>query len=79
VVVTGSFVTADIIFIKAFGLGTALAIAIDASLIRLLLVPATMRLLGDWNWYIPKWIDNILPVLTFDKEFKSCDKDESKE
>lgn len=75
IIVTGAFVTADIIFIKAFGLGTALAIAVDASLIRLLLVPATMRLLGDWNWYIPRWLDKILPVLTFDKELSACDKD----
>lgn len=72
IIVTSAFVSADIIFIKAFGLGTALAIAIDASLIRLLLVPATMRLLGDWNWYIPKWIDRILPVLQFDKGFEAC-------
>jgi RND superfamily putative drug exporter len=72
IIVTGAFVTADIVFIKAFGLGTALAIAIDASLIRLLLVPTTMRLLGDWNWYIPKWLDRILPKLNFDKEV-TCD------
>lgn len=68
VIVTMAFVSADIVFIKAFGLGTALAIAIDATLIRLLLVPATMRLLGDWNWYIPKWLDRILPDWHFDKE-----------
>lgn len=67
IVVTGAFVTADIVFIKAFGLGTALAIFVDASLIRLLLVPATMRLLGDWNWYLPKWLDRILPHLDFEK------------
>lgn len=78
VIVTGAFVSADIIFIKAFGLGTALAIAVDASLIRLLLVPATMRLFGDWNWYIPKWLDNILPVLTFDQELTTCSKDNKK-
>lgn len=71
VIVTGAFVTADVIFIKAFGLGTALAITIDATLIRLLLVPATMRLLGDWNWYIPKWLDKILPDLHFDREIPS--------
>ncbi|OGT54596.1 MAG: hypothetical protein A3F43_01295 [Gammaproteobacteria bacterium RIFCSPHIGHO2_12_FULL_42_10] len=65
VVVTGAFVTADIVFIKAFGLGAALAIAIDASLIRLVLVPATMGLLGNWNWYFPKWLDRILPKLNF--------------
>lgn len=68
VIVTGAFVTADIVFIKAFGLGSALAIAIDATLIRLLLVPATMRLLGDWNWYLPKWLDRIMPDLHFDRE-----------
>lgn len=71
VIVSSAFVTADIVFIKAFGLGTALAIAVDASLIRLLLVPATMRLLGDWNWYMPKWLDRLLPDLKFDKE-TSC-------
>jgi RND superfamily putative drug exporter len=68
VIVMGAFVTADIVFIKAFGLGAALAIAIDATLIRLLLVPATMRLLGNFNWYLPKWLDRILPDLHFDKD-----------
>jgi putative drug exporter of the RND superfamily len=68
VIVTGAFVTADIVFIKEFGLGAALAIAIDASLIRLLLVPSTMCLLGDWNWYLPKWLDRRMPDLHFDKE-----------
>lgn len=67
VIVSCAFATADIIFIKAFGLGAALAIAIDATLIRLLLVPATMRLLGSWNWYLPKWLDRLLPDLHFDK------------
>ncbi len=77
VIVTGAFVTADIVFIKAFGLGAALAIAIDASLIRLLLVPATMRLLGDWNWYLPKWLDRIVPVLHVDKELISGQSDKN--
>jgi RND superfamily putative drug exporter len=53
VVVAGSFVTADIVLIKALGLGTALAVAIDATIVRALLVPATMRLLGKWNWWMP--------------------------
>lgn len=68
IIVTGAFVTADIVFIKAFGLGAALAIAIDATLIRLLLVPATMRLLGNWNWYVPKWLDRLLPDWQFERE-----------
>lgn len=66
VIVTTAFVTADIVFIKAFGLATALGIAIDASMIRLLLVPTTMTLLGKWNWYCPKWLQRILPKVKFD-------------
>ena len=43
--------TADIVLIKALGLGVAVAVAVDATIVRALLVPATMRLLGDWNWW----------------------------
>ncbi|CAN5571412.1 hypothetical protein BH23CHL6_BH23CHL6_05380 [soil metagenome] len=53
VVVAGSFAFADIVLIKALGLGVAIAVALDASLVRALLVPSTMRLLGDRNWWIP--------------------------
>jgi putative drug exporter of the RND superfamily len=53
VVVSLSFVAADIVLIKALGLGVALAIFLDATVVRALLVPATMRLLGDWNWWLP--------------------------
>lgn len=63
VVVCSAFITAEIVFVKAFGLGTALAVFIDATIIRSLLVPATMRLLGKWNWYMPKWLDRLLPKL----------------
>jgi RND superfamily putative drug exporter len=53
VVVTASFVSADVILIKALGFGIALAVLLDATVVRALLVPATMRLLGDWNWWLP--------------------------
>jgi putative drug exporter of the RND superfamily len=53
VVVAGSFAFADIVLIKALGLGVAIAVALDATLVRALLVPSTMRLLGDWNWWLP--------------------------
>jgi putative drug exporter of the RND superfamily len=53
VVVAGSFAFADIVLIKALGLGVAIAVALDASLVRALLVPSTMRLLGDRNWWLP--------------------------
>jgi len=49
----GAFVTSEIIFIKEVGLGTALAVLIDATIIRALLVPSLMRLLGRWNWWAP--------------------------
>lgn len=60
-----SFISAEIILVKAFGLGIAIAIFIDAFLIRTILVPAVMTLLGKWNWYLPKWLDRILPNLAF--------------
>ena len=53
IVVAACFATADMILVKALGLGMALAVFLDASLVRGLLVPATMRLLGDWNWWLP--------------------------
>jgi RND superfamily putative drug exporter len=53
VVVSACFASADMILVKALGLGMALAVVIDATLVRGLLVPATMRLLGDLNWWLP--------------------------
>jgi RND superfamily putative drug exporter len=53
VLVSGAFLAADIVLIKALALGGALAVFLDATLVRALLVPATMRLLGDWNWWAP--------------------------
>ncbi len=49
----GAFVTSQIVFIKQLGLGTAIAVLIDATIIRALLVPALMQLLGKWNWWAP--------------------------
>src|SRR2546423_5906582 len=53
IIVSACFATADMILVKALGLGMALAVLIDATLVRGLLVPATMRLLGKWNWWLP--------------------------
>src|SRR5215217_7190682 len=61
VVVTASFVSADVILIKALGLGIALAVALDATVVRALLVPATMRLLGAWNWWLPSPLRRLVP------------------
>lgn len=61
VVVTASFVSADVVLVKALGLGIALAVAIDATVVRALLVPATMKLLGAANWWVPAWLGRLLP------------------
>jgi hypothetical protein len=51
IVVTGAFAFSSVIITKAIGLGLAVAVFVDATIIRILLVPATMRVLGDWNWW----------------------------
>ncbi len=61
VVVFGSFMFEDLREIKLFGLGLALAVFLDATLVRMLLVPATMELLGERNWWMPRWLDRLLP------------------
>ena len=61
IAVFGSFVAGDDRTVKLFGLGLAVAVLIDATLVRMVLVPATMELLGAKNWWIPKWIDRLLP------------------
>lgn len=62
VLVAAAFATSDIIIIKAFGVATAIAILIDATLVRALLVPALMRVLGDWNWWAPRFLLRVLPA-----------------
>jgi RND superfamily putative drug exporter len=57
IVVFASFVLGDERVIKMFGLGLAAAILIDATLVRVVLVPATMELLGKANWWFPKWLE----------------------
>jgi RND superfamily putative drug exporter len=53
-VAIGAFATSQIVFIKELGVGTALAVLIDATLVRALLVPSLMMLLGRWNWWAPR-------------------------
>ena len=60
VLVAASFVFADIVLIKALGVGMAIAVALDATVIRALLVPATMRLLGRWNWWLPATLERFV-------------------
>ncbi|OCT11660.1 MMPL family protein [Paenibacillus pectinilyticus] len=66
VVVVGSFIFTDIEIMKALGLGLGLAVLIDATIVRVMLVPALMKLLGDANWWAPKWL-RVKPQTKVDK------------
>ena len=66
VAVFAVFVFTGVPSIKQLGLGNAVAIALDATLVRLVLVPAAMELLGRWNWYLPAWLDRVLPHTAFE-------------
>ncbi len=60
IITCGSFMVADVLMVKEFGLGIAVAIFVDAFCIRTILVPATMSLFKQWNWYFPKWLNRCL-------------------
>ena len=66
VTVFGSFVFGDERVLKEFGLGLAFAIFIDATLVRLVLVPAVMQLMGRASWWMPAWLDRLLPSISVD-------------
>jgi RND superfamily putative drug exporter len=57
VAVFAIFVTLSTLDIKQMGFGLAAAILIDATIVRAVLLPAAMKLLGDWNWYLPRWLE----------------------
>jgi RND superfamily putative drug exporter len=59
-----SFVLGDLRVLKLMGLGLATAIFVDATLVRMVLVPATMELLGNANWWLPRWLDRIVPRIS---------------
>ena len=67
VVVFASFMLEDLREIKLFGLGLAVAVLLDATLVRMVVVPATMELLGDRNWWLPRWLDQLLPHLEIER------------
>ncbi|MCZ6539177.1 MAG: MMPL family transporter [Chloroflexi bacterium] len=66
IVVAASFVLADIVVVKAVGLGLAIAVFVDVTLVRALVAPAIMRIAGPWNWWLPGWLDRILPEAKHD-------------
>ncbi|WP_395691330.1 MMPL family transporter [Nocardioides sp.] len=62
-----SFVASPVPSLKMLGLGLAVAVAVDATVVRMVLVPATMALLGRANWWLPAWLDRVLPHLSIEK------------
>jgi putative drug exporter of the RND superfamily len=68
VVVFLAFLAAPDVFLKLFGIGLATAIFLDATLVRMVLVPAVMQLLGSRNWWIPSWLEKVLPRLDVDRD-----------
>jgi putative drug exporter of the RND superfamily len=66
-VVFGAFVLNDEVIAKVAGLGLATAVLLDATVVRMVLVPATMQLLGERNWWLPRWLDRRLPHVSIDE------------
>jgi RND superfamily putative drug exporter len=62
-IVLGAFATGEVVFMKAMGLGLLLSVIVDATLVRMLLVPSTLKLLGELNWWAPR------PLLKFYQRF----------
>jgi RND superfamily putative drug exporter len=75
VFVFGSFVLNGDPTVKQFGIGLAVAVILDATVVRCLLVPARMARLGKWNWYLPRWLGRILPHISIEgaEYFKARD------
>jgi RND superfamily putative drug exporter len=61
-----AFTLSSDVIVKMMGLGLAVAVLLDATVIRLVLVPATMSLLGDLNWWVPRWLNRVLPHVEID-------------
>jgi len=75
-VVFWAFVLTDDRTVKSFGLGLGVAILVDALVVRMLLVPAVMHLLGDKAWWMPRWLDRLLPRLTIEAPEEESELDE---
>ena len=66
IIVFGAFVQGDVVANKTIGLGLAVAVFLDATLVRLVLVPAVMMLAGEWNWWLPKRLAKVMPKMSLE-------------
>ena len=60
-----TFATLSMVSFKEMGVGLAVAVLLDATIVRACLLPATMKLLGRWNWYLPRWLDWLPQISTY--------------
>ena len=67
VAVIAIFATLGALDLKMMGIGLSVAVALDATVVRAVLLPATMKLLGEWNWYLPSWLE-WLPQVSHETE-----------
>lgn len=79
VVVFGSFLLEDDRIIQLFGTGLAVAVLLDATLVRMVVVPATMQLLGKRNWWFPRWLDRVIPSVNITGEVPTEHRAKSRE
>ena len=77
-IVFAALIAANVSFMRMFGLGLTLAVLVDATLVRMVLVPAFMRLMGGWNWWAPHWLQRVHQRLGFNEAPKS-DPDSSRQ
>ena len=70
-----SFVLSSETFLKLMGVGMATAIFVDATIVRMVLVPAVMQLMGRANWWIPRWLDRALPRVGIEPQRASLPSD----
>ena len=75
VFVFGSFILEPDRPVRLIGLGLATAVFLDATVVRMLLVPATMELLWDWNWWLPKWLQRLLPTINVEGSSEYVDEE----
>jgi uncharacterized membrane protein YdfJ with MMPL/SSD domain len=68
VTVFAAFATSRLLPFKEMGFGLAAAVLIDATIVRTILVPAAMKLMGEWNWWMPRWLDRILPHIALETD-----------
>ena len=65
-IVFSAFMFGRVVASKSIGLGLAVAVLLDATLVRLVMVPAFLKLAGKWNWWLPAWLDRRLPHVTLE-------------